>query len=380
MRQNDKQVILPPQPNPQVGLGAATANATAPLLLGEYMRHAVSSPSSSSPSTASLPTQHGSSLAILERDRTNHILLYNGCFNPPHRGHLAHLVHAFRYAGAGLHVVGAAILVADDLYLKWKLAGRHGAQRLGLEQRMRLWTEELARTEVRRRGDDGDAIIGEWCWVFSETLWPLYVDRLEHSFDRDGVDVEFVRLAGGDKVTVEWVEHGVWGCDSMITTDVSRPVDFYSNNAGEFSLPRPLRGHSGWETVVGNRQGNPTREGRDNTVDRNNTVPSSSISSPQQGRIILTTSQYSRDVWTCSHQGNGCTIYFIPSSHVERIDPDLSSTKIREIMADSDNLDVNQLEEKLRGMALSPGLLAQYIKETKIVKGVQVTGKVRNRG
>ncbi|KAI1801178.1 hypothetical protein F4811DRAFT_535488 [Daldinia bambusicola] len=366
MEQNGKQVILPP--NPQVGRGAATANATAPLLLGEYMRHAVSSsPSSSSPSTASPPTQHGSSPAILKRDRTNHILLYNGCFNPPHRGHLAHLVHAFRHAGAGLHVVGAAILVADEPYLKWKLAGRRGAQRLGLEQRVRLWTEELARTEVRRRrdDDDGDAIIGEWCWVLSETLWPLYVDMLEHLFDRDRVDVEFVRLAGGDKVSVEWVEHGAWGCDSMITTDVSRPVDFYSNNLGELSLPRPLRGHSGWEMVIGNRQGNPTRDGRDNTVNKNNTVPSSLSSSPQQGRIIPTTSQYSRDVWTCSHQLNGRTIYFIPSSHDERIDPDLSSTKLREIMAGSDNLDVNQLEEKLHGMALSPGLLAQYIKEVK---------------
>ncbi|KAI1474472.1 hypothetical protein F4774DRAFT_400537 [Daldinia eschscholtzii] len=372
MGQNDERDTRPAQPNPQVEQGAATV--TAPLLLGEYMRQAVGS---SSPSTA-FPTQQGSTPAILERGRTNHVLLYNGCFNPPHRGHLAHLVHAFRYAGAGLNVVGAVVLVADDLYLKWKLAGRYGPHKLNLKQRIRLWEEALAETEVYRDGDTA----GEWCWVLSETLWPLYVDRLERLFRRDRVDVEFVRLAGGDKVSVGAVEHGVWSCNTTITTDVSRPVDFYTSNVGEVSLPRPLRNHGGWK-VVGDmgdrqgaqRQGNIVQSERDGSVGKSNDsetlmaeatiVSSSSTSTPAHGIIVPTASQYNRDVWTCSHQLNDRTIYFIPSSHEERVDPDLSSTKLRQIIADSDELDVEELEEKLQGVALSPGLLAQYIKGAK---------------
>ncbi|KAI0853344.1 hypothetical protein F5Y00DRAFT_270546 [Daldinia vernicosa] len=369
MGQNHKQNISAQseaaKSRAEQGVVTATATATAPLLLDEYIRRVVGSSYSYS---SIFPTQHrsssssSSSPAILERGRTNHVLLYNGCFNPPHRGHLAQLVHALRHAGPGMHVVGAVVLVADDAYLKWKLAaGQRGALLLGLEQRIRLWDEELALVEEGAR-----------CWVLPEVMWPQYADGLEGRFERDGVDVEFVRLAGGDKVSVAAVEHGVWGCRDIITSDVSRPVDFYSGGVGDVALPMPLRRHGEWKKVVGEMQGE--KDGRDEEVVSSETLTtestiisssSTSTSAPQTSTTTAITPQTSRSVWTCGHGPSGSyhNVRFIASSHDERVDPDLSSTKIRGIIAAGKKLDVGQLEQRLRGIALSPWLLARYIKE-----------------
>ncbi|KAI2777503.1 hypothetical protein F4815DRAFT_289797 [Daldinia loculata] len=358
MGRNHKQNIPSQSVAAKSRVEQGVATATAPLLLDEYIRRVVGSSSSSS---STFPTQHRSSPAILERGRTNHVLLYNGCFNPPHRGHLAQLVHALRHAGPGLNIAGAVVLVADDLYLKWKLAGQRGALSLRLRQRVRLWEEELALMAEEE---------GRRCWVLSETLWPGHADRLERLFGEDGVDVEFVRLAGGDKVRVAAVEHGLWGCRSVITTDVSRPVDFYSSSSvGDVALsmpmplPLPLSRHGEWKrvVVVGERQG---EDGRDEGVGSETlTTKSTVISSSSSSSTSTSAAQPSRNIWTCSH--GYYNVRFVASSHDERVDPDLSSTKIRGIVAAAKKLDVDQLEEKLRGIALSPGLLARYIKEAR---------------
>ncbi|KAI0106653.1 hypothetical protein F4814DRAFT_64980 [Daldinia grandis] len=345
MGPNHEQNILPQSVAAESRAEQGVVTATVPLLLDEYIRQVVGS--SSSPST--FPIKHRSSPTILRRGRTNHVLLYNGCFNPPHHGHLAHLVHAFRHAGPDLNIVGAVVLVADNSYLKWKLAGQRGALNLELKQRMSLWEEGLMQIPEE-----------EQCWVLSELLWRRYADELEQLFEEDGVDVEFVRLAGGDKVRVAAVEHGVWGCRSVITTDVSRPVDFYSSSVGDVSLPIPLSHHSEWERVVGERQG---EDGRDEEVGSETLIAESTVISSSS--TAPSAPQPSRDIWTCEHgpSGNYYDVRFIASTHDERVDPDLSSTKIREILAAGKNLNADQLEEKLRGIALSPELLVWYIEE-----------------
>ncbi|KAI2616014.1 hypothetical protein GGR54DRAFT_246208 [Hypoxylon sp. NC1633] len=80
---------------------------------------------------------------ILKKDRTDRILVYNGCFNPPHHGHLAHLTHALQHCGADLGVIGAVVLVANDTYLLFKFGRRPGITRLSEAQRILLWRSEL---------------------------------------------------------------------------------------------------------------------------------------------------------------------------------------------------------------------------------------------
>ncbi|KAI8957980.1 hypothetical protein F5Y11DRAFT_363218 [Daldinia sp. FL1419] len=224
---------------------------------------------------------------------------------------------ALQHASADqdLNVVGAVVLVADDQCLYWKLATQRGVLKLGLLERTRLWERELAKTTL---WDPNETVTGDWCWVLSESLWPQYADELEELLEEDGIDIEFIRLAGGDKASVSKVEHSMWGYRSMITTD--------------------------WKKVTELRQGEDRRDG--------------SIA----GNPTADDARSSRVMWTCKHSRNDHTVRFIPSTYQERIDPGLSSTKIREIVAAGKTLSTDELEKELQGVALGPELLAKYIK------------------
>ncbi|KAI1772604.1 hypothetical protein F4818DRAFT_133474 [Hypoxylon cercidicola] len=353
--------------------GSAGAQGSAPLLLDQYVRRAARPDPHAAiddddydyePQSSSRPKP------ALSRHGTNRVLLYNGCFNPPHRGHLAHLVHAYRHAGADLRVVGAVVLVAGDGYLRWKFGGRSstGTLRLPEAQRVRLWNEELA------AGDGGDGGAGDWTWVLREDDWPRVVGNLERLFRRDGLDVEFVRLAGGDKVGVRDVQHGIWGCRVTLTTDVSRPVDFHDGGGG---LPGTLDGHGPWRLVQEASCRAAAPEGDEADNDNNKTSQHSEAPNPSRQTITTVTAPAAieserRSVWECDRRSYNYprsppyTVRFVSSDAAERLPPDLSSTKLRATIADVRSRHrprptPQQLEHALRPVALSPRLLARYL-------------------
>ncbi|KAI2625966.1 hypothetical protein GGS26DRAFT_185572 [Hypomontagnella submonticulosa] len=282
--------------------------------------------------------------STLHKDRKSYILLYNGCFNPPHVGHLAHLSHAFHHGGPDLYFAGAIILIAGDFYLGWKLGSPSSALQLSESQRRSLWEAELA-----QRPDEG-----RWCFVLREDTWPRVVETLEQFFKVDGLEVEFVRVAGGDKAGRAKVQHGVWGCRMTLTTDVSRPVDFYAGEAGETgavrSPPSTLRAHGPWRRI---------QEAKDDGVESGEAGKEAGPRT-EVGRV-----SGKRDIWQCESMFI-YSLRFVTSHASERLDPDLSSTKIRNIiaatLADSKK-PLDTLEDELRGVALSPGLLTQYVWE-----------------
>ncbi|KAI0383544.1 hypothetical protein F5Y04DRAFT_27629 [Hypomontagnella monticulosa] len=282
----------------------------------------------------------------LHKGRPNHILLYNGCFNPPHVGHLAHLSHAFHHGGPDLYFAGAIVLVAGDFYLGWKLGSSNNkALQLSESQRCALWEHELAHRDE-----------GAWCFVLREDTWARAIVKLEQLFEKDGLDVEFVRVAGGDKARLAKVQHGVWGCRMTLTTDVSRPVEFYAGLTGDadagkgWSPPSTLRAHEPWRRIQGAKGGE---------------VGNGEVGKEVVALTNMVPGDGKRDIWQCE-SGYLYSLRFVTSHAGERLDPDLSSTRIRNIiataMADSKKpLDI--LEEELRGVALSPGLLTQYVWE-----------------
>ncbi|OTA68625.1 hypothetical protein K449DRAFT_398972 [Hypoxylon sp. EC38] len=362
-----------------------------------------SASASSSTSTPSSSTQQAKTTPtcqkpVLKKGRTNRILLYNGCFNPPHQGHLAHLTHAYRHSGADLHIVGAVVLVAGDQYLKWKMGRAPGALRLTVAQRIELWNRELRAQGPNR---DGSADRGvDWCWVIPEDKWSATVDELERLFEMDGFEVEFVRLAGGDKVGLRGVEHGVWGCGLTVTTDVSRPVEFCERvrGGGEVRL-RDLPGHTKWRRVL--QQGDVV--GEDNDAGVRGGAPAQTLASmslagyvsqvcwrghcPPRShtstgppvpsrrspvRLWATPApiapEHKREAWVCESTyftRSTYTVRFITSTPQDRLDPNLSSTKLREIITEAatPGQDGRVLEDRLRGVALSPELLAKFIRE-----------------
>ncbi|KAI1209761.1 uncharacterized protein F4807DRAFT_89211 [Annulohypoxylon truncatum] len=351
-------MIPEPPPNP----GAAPSASGDSANLESYIQHTRRPPpvmmmTWGPPPYAAIPA--AATRPILRKGRTNRILLYNGCFNPPHRGHLAHLRHAFRYAGADLNVVGAVILVAGDEYLRWKL-GRDSGAGLKLDEgdRMVLWEEGLQEEGIN------------WCWVFAENDWMRAVEILERKFEEDGFDVEFVHLAGGDKVSLNFVQRGVWGCQMAITTDISRPVDFYDSNPGTTnSMPKNLRNHTQWERVSqwpeeeARIRGVLERE-KEKLLGPFDELPRTKPSYRAQTPV--------RPVYTCrsvnQHYTNTVyTLRFVSSAPAERLDPTLSSTNVRAIIneaqartRDADaQTQVDELAGRLRGVALCPELLAE---------------------
>ncbi|KAI0107333.1 hypothetical protein F4776DRAFT_432606 [Hypoxylon sp. NC0597] len=345
------------------------------------------SPSTQQAKTTTTTAPTARQKPVLKKGRTNRILLYNGCFNPPHQGHLAHLAHAYRHAGADLHVVGAIVLVAGDQYLKWKMGRAPGTLRLSEAQRIDLWNRELrTRGPPDRDGRGGGSGSGsaDWCWVVPENQWNTIADELERLFDMDGFEVEFVRLAGGDKVGLRGVQHGVWGCRMMITTDISRPVEFCEGGGGGEARLKDLAGHTKWRRVqqdgVVEDDGDllshqPCRiRRREPRSPRITPVPVTFRGEEHVGLTALPAPiahERKREVWVCeSAYGarDAYTVRFVSSTRQERFDPDLSSTKLREIITEATtpnetSQDEGRLEDKLRGVALSPELLAQFIRE-----------------
>lgn len=312
----------------------------------------------------------------LSRDHTNRILLFNGCFNPPHRGHLALLEHAFHHCGEDLRVVAAVVLVASEEYLRWKLRRAD----LSDAQRIQLWDGELSARDVN------------WCLAYPEDAWWAVSARLKRDLKRDGFDVEFVRIAGGDKVKQRSQAHGQWSCRTLVTSDICRRVDFFDDGEGEDhgdgggGSPATLRNHGPWKKVqvadeilreqarsrvlhsLGLNGGGVDIAG-DASTDM--TAAQSSLVKEEGGEEAAALARRideeylrslsvrdKRRLWACDCTSNprGYTLRFIASD--DHLSPDISSTNLRNIIAYTE---LSELEDKLQGVALSPALLTRFI-------------------
>ena len=297
----------------------------------------------------------------LSKTRTNRILIYNGCFNPPHHGHRALLYHSFHHCGEDLNVVAAIVLVAGDHYLGWKLPRHSQALRLSVAQRMQLWDAEL----------EGRV---NWCFVCPEDDWFVVEVVLGRELRRDGFSVEFVHVVGGDKVSRASQTHGVWGCQTMITSDICRPVDFYPDRD---SAPQNLTRHGPWRRVEVDDEILMERA-RAKVLHSHSTLENTPEDSPSDASrpaadepvapVLLDqvadvyqhslTAAGKRKLWVCdlTTTKRGYSVRFVASE--DHLDPTISSEKIRGSLLSPQT---SNLEEELRDIALSPALLMQFL-------------------
>jgi hypothetical protein len=122
----------------------------------------------------------------LRKDRINYILCYAGSFNPPHRGHLEFLSHAFYNAGKDLHIVGAFINPRSDNFLRdSKFPHLVNPLVLPHSVRCQLW--------------NSDPRLPKWAWMMKEMDFRLTYSlaRLQSCAASQGYKIQTISLRSG---------------------------------------------------------------------------------------------------------------------------------------------------------------------------------------
>jgi hypothetical protein len=169
---------------------------------------------------------------LFRKQGLNRVLVFPGCFNPPHKAHLELLTHVFHNAGHDMHIAGAIVIPIHDDVAERK--ARKDADPLVFSQHQRgaLW-------KAATKGEN-------WVWIWDvepQVVWEKFREKFQEIVKRDGIQVEFTLLTGGDHISQNEVCHAsYWGCTDIVTSNVSRSADFYNP---EYMLQ--LSGYAHWE-------------------------------------------------------------------------------------------------------------------------------------
>ncbi|KAI1099607.1 hypothetical protein F4804DRAFT_321451 [Jackrogersella minutella] len=273
----------------------------------------------------------------LEQNRMNRILLYTGCFNPPHHGHQALLNHAFS-CSQDLNVIAAIVLPVDDWVVQRKPIGDIWFTK---ERRTQLWT-----------GDE----LHDWFWVYKREMctWHGLRQSLERKVKADGFHLEFINLCGPDHVGVDYVTSY---CKNVIVSDVGRAADFIRADG---TLAH-IKGCRSWEPVSYD-----TIEMKREAADTARWLLSSLSftmlgEEHYRGLIEEIYSEYAsrmKGVQLCRRRNDpNRWVRFIPAPSGAAT---ISSTEIRRIIKEGPR---RQVLEKLKGKALHPEMLAGLIRK-----------------
>jgi len=170
----------------------------------------------------------------LKHGRVNRVLLYPGCFNPPHKGHLALLTQGYHRSGSDLNIVAAIVIPLNNEMLSAKFGLTGENLQLSQHERVRLW-----------RGHRPSS----WFWVYDETLkkdWGSFQRALVTAATSDGFNLEFALLCGPDHVAPNVISPHAWGCNTIVVGEADRPATF---NPILGLPPQRLQNCHPWELV-----------------------------------------------------------------------------------------------------------------------------------
>lgn len=146
----------------------------------------------------------------------NRVLLFPGAFNPPHHGHLSLLLSILRNMMKHLNISNVIIYPHDDRHILEKTRDETRKLHLSQAERSALW----------RNADEFPA---NDTWVFEGSKRSLtrFQRELQKRMRREGLNLTFLLLVGPDWMSTRGVyDPGQWNCTEVITSDVSKPVDF----------------------------------------------------------------------------------------------------------------------------------------------------------
>jgi hypothetical protein len=180
-----------------------------------------------------LPRLRRHSSDLTKRPREPDLILPR-VFQPPHAGHAALLWHTYLLTDASTVAVLIFCLPDESLSSKENTSNKSGKDfKLSHFQRRQLWK---------------DNILSQFTWVFPSGSG----DDVQHFMRlvrrlawRDGFEVAFPKLYGGDHISKEEVSCGWYG-GTCVVSDVTRAVDFAPQDGGELL---PLKTCGRWKKM-----------------------------------------------------------------------------------------------------------------------------------
>ncbi|KAI4202052.1 MAG: hypothetical protein LQ350_002841 [Teloschistes chrysophthalmus] len=172
---------------------------------------------------------------LLVRGSANHIILYNGAFNPPHQGHLELLRHTFEHGVPDLNVVAAIIRPLPDDYSLEKGQQAGGSFVFDRDTRCMLWKQ--------------DQRFPDWAWVHEgDGSFSSLLARLQEVASADGYDIDYLPLKGPweNEHKAPWMQDRYcYGATMLLVSDAARAAD-YQRPSGKI---RDFKGYSKWENL-----------------------------------------------------------------------------------------------------------------------------------
>jgi hypothetical protein len=192
-----------------------SSDGAKPKYLEDYIRRAYTAiPGFPEPSSRIFTRSPGPEL---QHGRENRIILYPGCFNPPHAGHAVLLWHTYLNTDANTIAVMIFALRDGILDCKDHVADDKGNKFiLSHYQRRQLWQDD---------------VLGRFAWVIPVDCGKelrVFIATVKQLAEADGFRISFPMLYGGDHITREKMAEDLWGWDggTCIGSDVTRPMDF----------------------------------------------------------------------------------------------------------------------------------------------------------
>jgi hypothetical protein len=305
---------------------------------------------------------------LLRQHGVNRVIWYPGCFNPPHIGHKQLLMHALENAGEDLHIAGAIVCPTDDENLRIKLCHKRYCHAIAKTQRVQLLEESgMPRNIVWVCPLSNNTEFGH-----AKDPTDRFKEAVVEVAARARLDVKFVLLSGPDYVRIDCApidrNNPKPVITDVITTDVSRPVDFRTANG----LVQ-ISDYQGWGKVSfhinklrpqmrGKLRGQPSESKTFSSDHVAGSAANRGGEADFEAEVQAAAAKI-RAVWVCYRQRKPRGwIRFIPADLSEQPQESPSSTEIRKIMATAPN---DRPEAELGQWALSAGLLATFVQEAK---------------